>query len=1348
MPALDGSRSVLSADANYSATDWAQARGGAQLDIKATAELKRGIDLELGASALVSLDAAISKFLVADLRGQASASARVRAQVQVPLDLFEEVGFAVRLQAAAEASAGVELGIGLNIGDFLALAGEDPRMKGVALRLLRVLLEEAEIKGGVLAKASAAAMAYANLSATGTLIGDRPGFLVAAEAGVGLKAGAGFRVFGGFGIAQPQRLIRRTVDAVVDETLARIGDGTRDAVVLLALDELRAPAKMALRTAFEVGAELARQGHFDPAAGPVLAQRCLQVMLEEAQRYLLGKLADIGLTRFKEQLVSLGFARNVWDAAAAQREALAAKLEAIPEDPFESDDENKAYWRDVFVRGTALAVALGAQNAAAASWVEGLAVTWAAVQLSLRASQRISSSGARAALLSAVADTTFPPFGGDPIDPAPPMIAAHIEGKLRPAGPSRALTERDLVAFLLDKALADALVAQVPSARAVLDIVGGVGSAHVDALTTVLQNLGAFVPAGGGRVDPAASLRVVIDGLASYVNTRLRSDVEPAIRQALAGAAPELSLYFDEVLLDTLGFAMNTIHTRVLAWAIGDQQGHTALREACSAVVMRIFGRSLVAATDVLMAKAMAEVSDGFRRAAPELNRRGGVVDHLVSVVPIDRALLRDAVTEVFDIASDVFAPLPAHKRARLRELMYRVMDTAPQGGADALAVSLRNDMLVPNAEAATELVLELGGLIADNFIRLVNRILSLILEAIFQLIEDTLRSIEAKITEWIADLQAFVQELAVMIAEVARAIAQLGAQLADATDRLLDRAQALLGVLSDRRNTLRTALLDMALDTSRGLLSNVPGYSALPSSQRDAVEGMLRAAIHEVLDQRLIDDVEDLLEGLAGGASQFLSEVRDIDASDDVVGAIIELLADTVEDALRASFGSHITIPIDFRARGTFRGPRIDTPWGSYRPEISHDFRVDLGSVRIDINDIVGAVRAVVRTIGAVNGAANALAAEVVAMLDLENRLHQKETEEANHRARDAESRRRITETQASAASAVIVSPGAGAAYPGVVPVEIVLTGVPLSFLGEAEGEPPRLHLFLNDLPLDLARFAAESRDNARADADVLPGLSRLHPIVRERMVQHLSLAGGPLKHGGRGVASVKTKVAFAAHTPKNLARTSQGLGSLAPDAHSRPAAIAGRQIRIGEKMFVQRGATTLGRRPNIALRADLLLSAVPGLVLRGTLPIDELRDGFNTLSVVLANGNAMARVTESVVFLASDRARIRPPSSVVGSSARAVFPVANNLDPALLAPALRDEAVARAARQARVGPPPAGAKRLAFERIHPASPEEAQGALREAHQALTARVTAKTRETRTLRERLHPREDKGIKA
>ena len=101
---------------------------------------------------------------------QAHAAARVRAQVQMPLDLFDEAGIAVRLQAIAEAAAGVQLGIGLNIGDFLALAADDPRMRGAPMELLKIFLDEFTFQGGVMAKAAAAAMAYANLVATGSFI--------------------------------------------------------------------------------------------------------------------------------------------------------------------------------------------------------------------------------------------------------------------------------------------------------------------------------------------------------------------------------------------------------------------------------------------------------------------------------------------------------------------------------------------------------------------------------------------------------------------------------------------------------------------------------------------------------------------------------------------------------------------------------------------------------------------------------------------------------------------------------------------------------------------------------------------------------------------------------------------------------------------------------------------------------------------------------------------------------------------------------------------------------------------------------------------------------------------------
>src|SRR5262249_55054768 len=160
MPSASGSGSLLEAGVNYNADDWARVGAEASLEFLATANLNRGVDLGLGVEALARLDGAIRQYIAADVNGKAHAAARVRAQVQMPLDLFDEAGIAVRLDAVAEAAAGVELGIGLAVGDFLKLAGRDPRLAGAPMELLKIFLDELTFEGGVMAKASAAAMAY------------------------------------------------------------------------------------------------------------------------------------------------------------------------------------------------------------------------------------------------------------------------------------------------------------------------------------------------------------------------------------------------------------------------------------------------------------------------------------------------------------------------------------------------------------------------------------------------------------------------------------------------------------------------------------------------------------------------------------------------------------------------------------------------------------------------------------------------------------------------------------------------------------------------------------------------------------------------------------------------------------------------------------------------------------------------------------------------------------------------------------------------------------------------------------------------------------------------------------
>jgi hypothetical protein len=75
-------------------TDWAQAGGNAQASIAAGAQIDRGVNFNLEIQALASIDASVGKFLGAEVSGQASAMAALTAQIQAPMNLFDEIGFA------------------------------------------------------------------------------------------------------------------------------------------------------------------------------------------------------------------------------------------------------------------------------------------------------------------------------------------------------------------------------------------------------------------------------------------------------------------------------------------------------------------------------------------------------------------------------------------------------------------------------------------------------------------------------------------------------------------------------------------------------------------------------------------------------------------------------------------------------------------------------------------------------------------------------------------------------------------------------------------------------------------------------------------------------------------------------------------------------------------------------------------------------------------------------------------------------------------------------------------------------------------------------------------------------
>jgi len=487
MPTVGGTRKLLTAGAGYNAGDWASVGAEASLDFLAVANLNRGVDIGNGVEALAQLDGAIRQYIAADVHSQAHAVARVRAQVQMPLDLFDEAGIAVRLQAVAEAAVGVELAIGLDVGDFLVLAGSDPRLRGAPLAMLKIFLDEFTIQGGVMAKAAASAMAYANLVATGSF-GKRgaqlPGFTIAAEAGVGLKAGAGFRVFARFGVDDPRKLIRRTIDLAVDETLAAIVVEL-PATVRPLVAEATVPLKIGLRCAFELGSALAENaGAYSAADQGKLALRVAQAGLEELQRFVFERAIEFASQQLRVVLRDLPFGDAAWTATRVKRQAFADRLRALPEDPFEASDDNRTYWKNVVTDAANLAAALAGSAPMPSAVKEPLAIIWAGAQLLMKSVERISVATARASAIGAPAVGTTAAFDGElPVAPAP--VRTQINAALGNAS-SAPVRQADAIMYLL-QVLGSQLREISPPAANILSLLTGTSlTAPAEALSIVL----------------------------------------------------------------------------------------------------------------------------------------------------------------------------------------------------------------------------------------------------------------------------------------------------------------------------------------------------------------------------------------------------------------------------------------------------------------------------------------------------------------------------------------------------------------------------------------------------------------------------------------------------------------------------------------------------------------------------------------------------------------------------------------------------------------------------------------------------------------------------------------------
>src|SRR5712692_3536686 len=750
MAGINLNQPLLGAGAS-AGNDWSSASAATALNFTGQAQFKRGFIVAIGLDALATADASLSKFVAATVRGNAFAEAQASLQLRFPLNLFDSFGLAVGAQAKAQAAAGIEVGLGLKIGDFILLVRQNAEALGLPLELILLLLEEVDILGIVEVHVAASAMAYASVTITGN-VSDKPGkpagFYYTVDAGLGLAAGVGFSARAGASFKDFRHFYGRAVDRTVDVTLADVAallPADQPAVAAI-LDALAPVAKTAFRTAYEVGHYIATNSPGTSQADALnLANHCVGMVLEEAQRFLFHRFLQTGLSGISDFVTheAAALASGVWNGLKPKRQALATALYRMPAEPFEPTQDNINYWRDLLTQGLNLVAAL--PGTTGDKLTRGFALAFAASELLLEAIRsRINQPQAYVIVVGLGRISAEPAFGG-PLPRQPDdRIKRHINTTINKP-PTGNLDYADLIQFLATGVILDSLRAAFPQTSQFVAIFQGpmAAAAENDVLRAFLTNRQAFLPDAAGNINPQRTLEVLLGALDAFVTQQVNTQLTQLVDSRISD--PNVRLYFTEVLLGALNFTKDVAFRTVLDWQKG-QVDKDAFTEALASIMTMMLGRSLVITGDIFMAAVLAQMQTACGHAADSLDRRPSPFQR-IGIQPSPE--LKELFATTLRIGGEVFAPLPEETRTRIRHILYEIMEPLPPSAQQGFVDQLRKDFFIPNQDHLDELKDELLAISRDRFGLFVEKVLGAAGDLLLDVIQDFIHDAIDTILQW-----------------------------------------------------------------------------------------------------------------------------------------------------------------------------------------------------------------------------------------------------------------------------------------------------------------------------------------------------------------------------------------------------------------------------------------------------------------------------------------------------------------------------------------------------------------------------------------------------------------------
>ena len=584
---------------------------------------------------------------------------------------------------------------------------------------------------------------------------------------------------------------------------------------------------------------------------------------------------------------------------------------------------------------------------------------------------------------------------------------------------------------------------------------GPLGSAANTVARTILRNVGSVITGSSGQLDARASLSAIAGTLRDFVSGQLHEQLAPVLREQLPA---DLRAYFDEVFLPTTDFTLGTVFSVIIDWTRRGAD-KDRLVEALSGVLMKLVGRSLVVTADIMLATAQNQMQGILNNLADHIDAPNGIVHELSGRqnLPIPVSEIAELTADALRIGAEVLGPLTEGQRAKIRSLMYVVIDPLPIDADADFLQQLANPGLIPNEASMRELATELGVLGGERFLLFVQKLIELIASKVLAELAELLAAVQQQLKQWVDDAQRALEDMQRALGQLLAEIERLGREVAERFD---DAAQDLLAAfvpLATRsgRNKFKSKLAGEIIDDALAVLTDNDIYRNLaPPDLKTTMRSMARDAVEEALDNDVIDGVLDILGELAEELDSIMDDVRELDPDRDLAEQVGNLLINRISDAIYDGIGRdpHINVGFDVNILGVRR-------------------RVSLGRIDVPVEALVDGMRGAVRALDAFEDAVRDAAASLASAFASEQRLREADAERADVGAQ----RERLSRQRSALVTAPrglrILSPASGGVAVGTVKLRIEVQGLAPDAAID-DDSPASVHVFLNGRELPLSGF------------------------------------------------------------------------------------------------------------------------------------------------------------------------------------------------------------------------------------------------------------------------------------